>query len=80
MDLEIYMNCIYGYDIHCEVVGEEGCASLPDPANAGLDQMCRKRFSDGADCLGWLRGCGCGGSVYKIAPGWRPGGKGGDDG
>ena len=34
VDLEIYMNCIYGYDIHCEVVGEEGCASLPDPANA----------------------------------------------
>ena len=34
IDLEIYMNCIYGYDIHCEVVGEEGTASLPDPSAA----------------------------------------------
>ncbi len=34
MDLEIYMNCIYGYDIHCEVVGEKGTASLPDLSNA----------------------------------------------
>ena len=33
-DLEIYMNCIYGYDIHCEVVGEKGTASLPDLSNA----------------------------------------------
>lgn len=34
IDLEIYMNCRYGYDIHCEVVGEEGTAQLPDPAKA----------------------------------------------
>ncbi|UWP58869.1 Gfo/Idh/MocA family oxidoreductase [Ruminococcus gauvreauii] len=34
IDLEIYMNCRYGYDIQCEVVGEEGTVRLPDPANA----------------------------------------------
>lgn len=28
---EIYVNCKYGYDIQCEVVGEEGIARLPEP-------------------------------------------------
>ncbi|MBE9640989.1 Gfo/Idh/MocA family protein [Salipiger mangrovisoli] len=28
---EIYVNCQYGYDIQCEVVGEEGIARLPEP-------------------------------------------------
>jgi myo-inositol 2-dehydrogenase/D-chiro-inositol 1-dehydrogenase len=26
------MNCLYGYDIQCEVVGETGVLRLPDPA------------------------------------------------
>lgn len=28
---EIFVNCHYGYDIQCEVVGEDGVARLPDP-------------------------------------------------
>ena len=31
IDAEINMNCHYGYDIQCEVVGERGTARLPDP-------------------------------------------------
>ena len=31
IDVEIFVNCRYGYDIQCQVVGEEGLASLPDP-------------------------------------------------
>ena len=31
IDVEIFLNCRYGYDIRCEVVGERGTASLPDP-------------------------------------------------
>ena len=31
IDVEIFVNCHYGYDIQCEVVGEEGTARLPDP-------------------------------------------------
>ena len=31
IDTEIYVNCKYGYDIQCEVVGEEGIARLPEP-------------------------------------------------
>ncbi len=29
--LEIFVNCQYGYDIQCEVVGELGIAKLPEP-------------------------------------------------
>ncbi|RDG37641.1 Gfo/Idh/MocA family protein [Streptomyces corynorhini] len=32
IDLEVFVNCQYGYDIQCETVGEEGLVRLPDPA------------------------------------------------
>lgn len=31
INTEIFVNCQYGYDIQCEVVGEEGVARLPEP-------------------------------------------------
>jgi myo-inositol 2-dehydrogenase/D-chiro-inositol 1-dehydrogenase len=31
IDVEIFVNCRYGYDIQCQVVGEDGIASLPEP-------------------------------------------------
>ncbi|ACI52167.1 Inositol 2-dehydrogenase [Gluconacetobacter diazotrophicus PA1 5] len=31
IDVEIFVNCQYGYDIQCAVVGELGQANLPDP-------------------------------------------------
>lgn len=31
IDVEVFVNCTYGYDIQCQVVGEEGLASLPEP-------------------------------------------------
>lgn len=31
IDGEVFVNCRYGYDIQCQVVGEEGVASLPEP-------------------------------------------------
>ncbi|POX42516.1 inositol 2-dehydrogenase [Streptomyces sp. Ru73] len=36
IDLEVFVNCQYGYDIQCEAVGEEGLVRLPDPASVGL--------------------------------------------
>ncbi|UIX29593.1 Gfo/Idh/MocA family oxidoreductase [Streptomyces sp. GQFP] len=36
IDLEVFVNCQYGYDIQCEAVGEEGVVRLPDPASVGL--------------------------------------------
>ena len=34
IDVESFVNCRYGYDIQCEVVGEEGTVRLPEPNNA----------------------------------------------
>lgn len=31
INTEIFVNCHYGYDIQCEVVGEDGVAKLPEP-------------------------------------------------
>ncbi len=31
IDVEIFVNCQYGYDIQCSVVGEQGVANLPEP-------------------------------------------------
>ncbi|WP_406441703.1 Gfo/Idh/MocA family oxidoreductase [Streptomyces sp. NBC_00631] len=36
VDLEVFVNCQYGYDIQCEAVGEEGLVRLPDPAAVGV--------------------------------------------
>ncbi|MCX8958177.1 inositol 2-dehydrogenase [Erwinia psidii] len=36
IDVEIFVNCRYGYDIQCEVVGEKGIASLPEPSSVRL--------------------------------------------
>lgn len=36
IDLEVFVNCRYGYDIQCETVGEEGLVRLPDPASVGV--------------------------------------------
>lgn len=33
IDLEIYVNCSYGYDIQCEAVCENGVLRLPEPSN-----------------------------------------------
>ncbi len=31
IDCEIFVNCRYGYDIQCQIVGEQGLANLPEP-------------------------------------------------
>jgi myo-inositol 2-dehydrogenase / D-chiro-inositol 1-dehydrogenase len=33
IDVEIFVNCHYGYDIQCQVVGEDGLAYLPEPTS-----------------------------------------------
>ncbi|MGU2071095.1 Gfo/Idh/MocA family oxidoreductase [Pseudomonas aeruginosa] len=38
IDVEIFVNCQYGYDIQCEVVGEHGIARLPEPAAVAIRQ------------------------------------------
>lgn len=41
IDIEVFVNCAYGYDIQCEVVGETGIASLPDPSAVTLRREAR---------------------------------------
>jgi myo-inositol 2-dehydrogenase/D-chiro-inositol 1-dehydrogenase len=41
IDVEVFVNCQYGYDIQCEVVGEEGLVRLPDPAAVGVRTAAR---------------------------------------
>jgi myo-inositol 2-dehydrogenase/D-chiro-inositol 1-dehydrogenase len=41
IDIEIFVNCRYGYDIQCEVVGEEGIARLPEPVSVPLRKGAR---------------------------------------
>jgi myo-inositol 2-dehydrogenase / D-chiro-inositol 1-dehydrogenase len=36
IDVEVFVNAVYGYDIQCEVVGETGVARLPEPPNVQL--------------------------------------------
>lgn len=36
IDVEVFVNCQYGYDIQCQAVGETGAVSLPDPARVVL--------------------------------------------
>ncbi len=36
IDTEIFVNCQYGYDIQCQVVGETGIANLPEPSSVLL--------------------------------------------
>jgi len=42
VDLEIFVNCKYGYDIQCEVVGETGIARLPEPAGVPMRSEARR--------------------------------------
>lgn len=41
IDTEIFVNCQFGYDIQCQVVGEDGAASLPEPATPPIRKDAR---------------------------------------
>ncbi|MGQ0332926.1 Gfo/Idh/MocA family protein [Halomonas elongata] len=59
IDVEVFVNCQYGYDIQCDVVGEEGIARLPEPQSLKFRQAgqlsneilqdWKRRFSDAFD-------------------------------
>jgi myo-inositol 2-dehydrogenase / D-chiro-inositol 1-dehydrogenase len=72
IDLEVFVNCQYGYDIQCEAVGEEGLVRLPDPAAVGVRTAARhstevltdwvSRFRDAFDTefREWIAGLAAG--------------------
>jgi myo-inositol 2-dehydrogenase/D-chiro-inositol 1-dehydrogenase len=41
IDGEVFVNCRYGYDIQCQIVGEEGVANLPEPESVLLRKDAR---------------------------------------
>ena len=59
INAEIFVNCQYGYDIQCEIVGEMGIATLPEPNQVSLRKNAKlqrgilmdwkKRFIDAYD-------------------------------
>lgn len=42
IDAEVFVNCQYGYDIQCQVVGETGIANLPEPSSVVLRSEAKK--------------------------------------
>lgn len=44
IDVETFMHCQYGYDIQCEVVGEDGTLRLPDPSQIEVRQRGKCSF------------------------------------
>ncbi|MFF7467351.1 Gfo/Idh/MocA family oxidoreductase [Streptomyces sp. NPDC008092] len=55
VDLEVFVNCRYGYDIQCEAVGEEGLVRLPDPAAVGVRTAGRHSTAVLTDWVGRFR-------------------------
>ena len=59
VDVEVFVNCRYGYDVQCEAVAETGTARLPDPAgvtvrhaeraSTAVPQGWEERFADAFD-------------------------------
>lgn len=47
INVEVFVNCKYGYDIQCEVIGEEGIVKLPEVASI----VTRKEAQLGANIL-----------------------------
>ncbi|WP_298282123.1 Gfo/Idh/MocA family protein [Acidocella sp.] len=43
IDVEIFVNCQYGYDIQCQVVGEEGLANLPEPMSVSMRKEAKRQ-------------------------------------
>ncbi|MES4903335.1 MULTISPECIES: Gfo/Idh/MocA family oxidoreductase [unclassified Streptomyces] len=72
IELEVFVNCQYGYDIQCETVGEKGLVRLPDPAAVGVrtagahgtavPQDWKGRFEDAFDTefREWINGIAAG--------------------
>jgi myo-inositol 2-dehydrogenase/D-chiro-inositol 1-dehydrogenase len=58
IDIEVSVNCAYGYDIRCEVVGETGVRQLPDLVTADW----RERFGSAfdAELLQWVESVAAG--------------------
>ena len=58
VDVEVFVNARYGYDIRCEVVGEQGTLRLGEQVGRGLPRALRDRLPARARRLGLGRANG----------------------
>ena len=49
INVEVFVNCRYGYDVRCEVVGSEGTVSMDNPSTNALLRAGRRTESVPAD-------------------------------
>ena len=49
INVEVFVNCRYGYDVRCEVVGSEGTVSMDNPSTNALLRAGRRAESVPAD-------------------------------
>lgn len=49
IDVESFVNCQYGYDVQCEVVGEDGTVRLPDPSTVIMRHQGARSYEIFAD-------------------------------
>jgi myo-inositol 2-dehydrogenase/D-chiro-inositol 1-dehydrogenase len=49
VNVEVFVNCRYGYDVRCEVVGSEGAISMDNPSTNALLRAGRRAESVPAD-------------------------------
>jgi myo-inositol 2-dehydrogenase / D-chiro-inositol 1-dehydrogenase len=80
VDVESFVNCRYGYDVRCEVVGSEGYATLENPlvsaavstgerrTRVPVDWQERFEAAYGAELQAWIDGVETG--VYGGATAW----------
>ncbi|HEY7042589.1 MAG TPA: Gfo/Idh/MocA family oxidoreductase [Nocardioidaceae bacterium] len=80
VDVESFVNCQYGYDVRCELVGSEGFAQLENPTFSSVTRAAQRRTGVPADwqerfdnayqreLLAWVHGVGTG--AYSGASAW----------
>ena len=72
IDGEVFVNCRYGYDIQCQVVGEDGLANLPDPESvpmrkAGVAHPQSCRTGRNGSSTPTMRSCRTGSAPHRTA-------------
>ncbi|MCP1103572.1 myo-inositol 2-dehydrogenase/D-chiro-inositol 1-dehydrogenase [Aequitasia blattaphilus] len=50
IDIEVFLNARFGYDIQCQVVGENGTVNLPDPSYPPIR---KEAFKGTSLCMDW---------------------------
>ncbi|WP_395495042.1 Gfo/Idh/MocA family protein [Acetobacter sp. KSO5] len=50
IDVEVFVNCQFGYDVQCALIGESGEIRLPEPASATVRRNCQNHTAITMGC------------------------------